>query len=94
MAPTFPAGGRLTSSDDGFREFVQVRRAWLSRVAYLPTGDHHAAEDLLQSALVSTARRAFLDGPSPHTKPRKVVRARSAKHACQLPISELRGGGT
>jgi len=38
--------------DDGFRQFVVTRLSRLSRVAYLLTGDHHAAEDLLQSALV------------------------------------------
>jgi RNA polymerase sigma-70 factor (sigma-E family) len=39
-----------------FREFVASRQGALSRVAYLLTGDHHAAEDLVQSALIKTAR--------------------------------------
>jgi RNA polymerase sigma-70 factor (sigma-E family) len=43
--------------DDGFRDFVQARMVRLSRVAYLLTGDHHAAEDLLQSALIKLASR-------------------------------------
>jgi RNA polymerase sigma-70 factor (sigma-E family) len=43
--------------DHGFREYVLARLAWLSRVAYLLTGDHHAAEDLLQSALVKVGTR-------------------------------------
>src|SRR6185503_4265407 len=43
--------------DDGFRQFVLARLPRLSRVAYLLTGDHHAAEDLLQSALVKVGSR-------------------------------------
>jgi DNA-directed RNA polymerase specialized sigma24 family protein len=39
-----------------FREFVAARQAALSRVAFLLTGDHHAAEDLVQSALIKMAR--------------------------------------
>ncbi|HKS99816.1 MAG TPA: SigE family RNA polymerase sigma factor [Rugosimonospora sp.] len=39
----------------GFREFVQTRGAALSRTAYLLTGSHHEAEDLLQSALLKMA---------------------------------------
>ncbi len=36
----------------GFREFVAGRGAALSRSAWLLTGDAHAAEDLLQAALM------------------------------------------
>lgn len=43
--------------EDGFREFAEARLGRLSRVAYLLTGDHHAAEDLLQSALEKVASR-------------------------------------
>lgn len=39
----------------GFAEFVAARQMALSRTAYLLTGDHHAAQDLVQSALVKTA---------------------------------------
>ncbi len=38
-----------------FREFVAFRGAALSRSAYLLTGDHHLAEDLVQTALTRTA---------------------------------------
>jgi hypothetical protein len=34
----------------GFDEFVRTRSAALSRAAYLLTGDHEGAQDLLQSA--------------------------------------------
>lgn len=43
--------------DEGFRDFVRARLAGLSRIAYLLTGDHHAAEDLVQGALVKVAAR-------------------------------------
>ena len=41
----------------GFDEFVLARTAALSRVAYLLTGDHHLAQDLLQVALSKLASR-------------------------------------
>jgi RNA polymerase sigma-70 factor (sigma-E family) len=42
---------------DGFDEFVSTRGPALSRTAYLLTGDHHLAEDLLQTALGRVAAR-------------------------------------
>src|SRR3954453_8995641 len=35
-----------------FEEFVAARRSALLRTAYLLTGNHHDAEDLVQSALI------------------------------------------
>jgi DNA-directed RNA polymerase specialized sigma24 family protein len=47
--------------DPGFeaalRQFVIDRSNALFRTAYLLTGDRHAAEDLVQSALAKTAAR-------------------------------------
>lgn len=43
--------------DSGFDEFAQASLRTLSRVAYLLTGDHHAAEELVQNALVVVALR-------------------------------------
>ncbi len=40
--------------EESFREFVRARTPALSRRAYLLTGDHHLAQDLLQSALATT----------------------------------------
>jgi RNA polymerase sigma-70 factor (sigma-E family) len=37
---------------ESFEEYVRARNAALSRVAYLLTGDHHLAEDLVQQALL------------------------------------------
>jgi RNA polymerase sigma-70 factor (sigma-E family) len=48
-------GGRVTRGDTtGFDRMVQARSAALLRMAYLLTGDAHAAEDLLQAALTTT----------------------------------------
>jgi RNA polymerase sigma-70 factor (sigma-E family) len=46
---------RLYAERD-FHEFVVARTAALSRTAYLLTGDHHLAEDLVQSALFKAAK--------------------------------------
>jgi RNA polymerase sigma-70 factor (sigma-E family) len=40
-----------------FREFATARLSTLSRIAYLLTGDHHAAEDLVQDTLVIVMAR-------------------------------------
>jgi RNA polymerase sigma-70 factor (sigma-E family) len=42
--------------DESFREFVLAATPSLSRAAYLLTGDHQLAEDLLQSALANAYR--------------------------------------
>jgi RNA polymerase sigma-70 factor (sigma-E family) len=42
---------------EGFEAFVSARAASLSRTAYLLTGNHHSAEDLLQVALSRVAAR-------------------------------------
>jgi RNA polymerase sigma-70 factor (sigma-E family) len=52
-----------------FTEFVAARGAALGRTAYLLTGDHHHAEDLLQTALVEAARRwERLDEPEAYVR--------------------------
>jgi RNA polymerase sigma-70 factor (sigma-E family) len=43
-------------AESDFRAYVAARIASLSRVAYLLTGDWHAAEDLVQLALINVAR--------------------------------------
>ena len=40
--------------EESFRDFVRARAAPLSRAAYLLTGDHHLAQDLVQTALAAT----------------------------------------
>ncbi|SCF18334.1 RNA polymerase sigma-70 factor, sigma-E family [Micromonospora haikouensis] len=51
-------------TEDSFREFVEIRYADLLRTAYLLTGSRHAAEDLVQSALIRVMRRwRHVDNP-------------------------------
>jgi RNA polymerase sigma-70 factor (sigma-E family) len=57
--------------DDGFRDFVATYGAALSRTAFLLTGDHHLAEDLLQSVLARTAthwRRVTAGNPQAYVR--------------------------
>jgi RNA polymerase sigma-70 factor (sigma-E family) len=42
--------------ESALREFAAARMGMLSGVAYLLTGDHHAAQDLVQSVLVKVAK--------------------------------------
>jgi RNA polymerase sigma-70 factor (sigma-E family) len=56
-------------SEREFTEFVAARGAALGRTAYLLTGDHHHAEDLLQTALVEAAKRwELLDEPEAYVR--------------------------
>lgn len=45
------------SDEDRFTDFVRACSASLFRTAYLMTGDHHRAEDILQTALVRIYQR-------------------------------------
>lgn len=60
---------------EGFREFVASRGPALSRTAFLLTGSHHAAEELLQGALAKAAtrwRQLSVDG-SPEAYVRRIM---------------------
>lgn len=59
------SGGR-----DDFEAFVAARYAALLRTAYLLTGDHHDAEDLLQQSLVKAVGAwSRIDGdPEPYVR--------------------------
>ncbi|MEV0560868.1 SigE family RNA polymerase sigma factor [Dactylosporangium sp. NPDC050588] len=58
-----------------FREFVSARIGRLSRVAYLLTGEHHAAEDLVQVTLIKVARhwRRVVQGGTPDAYVRRAL---------------------
>ncbi len=60
----------LSADKDGFEEFVATRGAALQRSAYLLTGDHHLAQDLVQTALMAAAGR----WERIHTSPEAYVR--------------------
>jgi RNA polymerase sigma-70 factor (sigma-E family) len=57
LAPTERSAPIGSQPDSSFDEFVSLRSPRLLRSAYLLTGDRAEAEDLLQVALVRTARR-------------------------------------
>ena len=54
----------------GFEEFVAARRAALLRTAYLLTGQHQDAEDLVQTALVKVVPvwNRISDNPEPYVR--------------------------
>lgn len=53
-----------------FEEFVVARRPALLRTAYLLTGDHHDAEDLVQTALIKVVPKWGADpGPPRGVRP-------------------------
>jgi len=54
--PRGESAGGGDESIDQFHEFVSTRSSALLRTAYLLTGDHARAEDLLQSALIRAHR--------------------------------------
>lgn len=60
----------ITDDEAGFAEFVAARQSALSRTAYLLTGDHHLAQDLVQAALMQAARH----WRRIHTSPEAYVR--------------------
>jgi RNA polymerase sigma-70 factor (sigma-E family) len=55
---------------EGFEEFVAARRTALLRTAYLLTGSHADAEDLVQSALIKTVPhwKQIADRPEPYVR--------------------------
>lgn len=61
------------SPEDAFEEFVHARSGALARTAYLLTGDHQLAEDLVQHALVQTARKWERITTSPEAYARKAM---------------------
>ena len=85
-------------AEQEFTEFVSVRGAALGRLAYLLTGDHHHAEDLLQVALVEAARRwERLEQPEAYVRrvlyTRNISRWRRAR-VHEVPLSEHDAPGT
>ena len=64
-----PEGVGLVAETD-FEEFVVARRDALLRTAYLITGDHHEAEDVVQSALIKVVPKGarIKDRPEPYVR--------------------------
>ncbi|MFC6153885.1 SigE family RNA polymerase sigma factor [Nocardioides yefusunii] len=60
----------LTPDEAGFTAFVTARGPSLQRAAFLLTGDHHLAQDLVQGALMQAAKH----WTKIHTSPEAYVR--------------------
>lgn len=60
----------MSAGREDFESFVAARYAALLRTAYLLTGDHHDAEDLLQTSLVKAvgAWRRIEGDPEPYVR--------------------------
>lgn len=58
------------SAPDSFEEYVAARRGALLRTAYLLTGSHDDAEDLVQTALIKAVPhwRRIADHPEPYVR--------------------------
>ena len=71
----------MTDTEHEFRSFAQARSRALLRTAYLITGDHHHAEDLLQATLT----KVFLAWPRIREKTQRGgVRPADARHDVRL----------
>src|SRR5215470_14158715 len=70
-----PRDGVLMGMNTGqeFDDFVRGRSAALLRMAYALTGDHGHAEDLLQTAMLRTARRWASARNAPEAYARQVL---------------------
>jgi RNA polymerase sigma-70 factor (sigma-E family) len=60
----------VSPDQSGYDEFVAARIAALSRTAYLLTGNHHDAEDLVQTTLFKAARawHRMAGDPEPYVR--------------------------
>lgn len=86
---------------DGFREFVASAGASLSRSAYLLTGNHDRAEELLQTALARTAEhwRRVADGDPVAYVRRVMINERTSwwrrrRYAVEVPVATERLEGS
>ncbi|MBX6723833.1 MAG: hypothetical protein IRY92_11470 [Dactylosporangium sp.] len=65
----------MEDAEGSFEAYVQGRIAALSRTAYLLTGDHHLAQDLVQQTLMRVAGRwrRVIAGGDPDAYVRRVL---------------------
>lgn len=89
----------MSRDNDGeraFREFVAARTPALSRTAYLLTGDHQLAEDLVQTALFKAAKSWHRIEGDPEPYVRRVLYNenvswwRRRRHGREYPVAEHR----
>lgn len=78
----------MTDDEAGFNAFVAARSAALGRTAYLLTGDHHLAEDLLQTALLQAARHWERIHTAPEAYVRRVLYTQNVSRWRRLKLRE------
>jgi len=83
----------VDSEQESFEAYVRARTAVLTRVAYLLTGDHHRAEDLLQQALVRVAARwrKVVAGGDPDGYVRRVLYTQHVSWWRRIRLTEVDG---
>lgn len=72
-----------------FDEFVHARSRALGQTAYLLTGNHHTAEDLVQHALVQTARHWERISTSPEAYARRIMYHQNISWWRKLRVKEV-----
>jgi RNA polymerase sigma-70 factor (sigma-E family) len=85
--------GGVVKDEASFEEYAQARLPALTRLAYLLTGDHHRAEDVVQTALAQCfARWARIRSPEAYLRQAIVNAERSwwrARSASEIPHDQL-----
>jgi len=85
---------RGADAEREFHEFVVARTPALSRTAYLLTGDHHLAEDLVQASLFKAAKAWHRIEGDPEPYVRRILYTenvswwRRRKQAREFPVAE------
>jgi RNA polymerase sigma-70 factor (sigma-E family) len=95
-------GVRMTAQldEDAFHAFVVARAPALARTAYLLTGDHHLAEDLVQTALFKAAKAwgRIQGDPEPYVRrilyTENVSWWRRRRHVTETALGEYDGPAT
>lgn len=83
-----------SSDEQGFHDFVATRGRALGRTAYLLTGDHHLAEDLVQSALLQAARHWHRIRRAPEPYVRRILYTQNVSRWRRQKLTETGLGGT
>lgn len=82
----------LTPDESGFAEFVAARGTALQRTAYLLVGDHHTAQDLVQTALLQAAKHWARIHTSPEAYVRRSIFTANVSRWRRSKVSEVLAG--
>ncbi|WP_240917122.1 SigE family RNA polymerase sigma factor [Nocardioides sp. HDW12B] len=79
----------MTADESTFDAFVHARTHALARTAYLLVGDHHRAEDLVQTTLVKAARAWHRIQGEPEPYVRRILHHEHISAARQRRVREV-----